>query len=981
MKKLRLLFLMGFLCAVQSLFAQIRVTGKVVGENNTPLAGATVNVKSTNTNVLTDAAGNFAINAPANSTLVFSYTGYQIVERSVETGNLNDFLIELRPAMAALTEVVVTGYTTQTRRQFTGSVSKVSGSDVSLQPIASFEQLLQGKTTGLLIQSQSGQPGSAAAVTIRGKGSIIGGTEPLYIVDGIQITGADFQGINPADIESYNVLKDAVATAQYGSRGANGVIVITTRRGQNAKTRFNYDFQYGVQALPTNKLKLLSAAEHIDYEFNYDRPDGMNPFSWTQADADSLSKLNVDWEDVIFRKAQTQQHILSATGGNERTRFFLSGSLFRQDGLVRTTALERYTGRANIDHTAGNLKIGLSTSVGYSTSSGTDENDNVITTPLNAFRWALPYTTPYNPDGSFNRDDAGDNPNPLVDLYLTTNQNKQIKAIGSVNLDYRLPFVRGLSVRTLWGIDFTDNQNERYIDVNSYSNDVVQGSSGAFTQNSLRRTRVTGTTSLNYEKRSGEHNFGAGVFLESIKRRTVTSGFTGYGLTGPLKNTAGITPGNATNNFIPDLNGNQNEEAIISYFFIGNYDYKGRYFLNLTGRRDGSSRLAPGFKFVNYGGIGVGWLLTAEDFMKNQQLFNNLRLKASFGSSGNSSIGDSYEAFEQFGAVSYNGVAGLSLINLKKPGLTWETRQTLNVGTEFTMFDSRLTGVIEAYRANTNGLFLNRQLSSTNGVGSIVTNMGKLRNQGIEIALAYDVIKSRNLTWNINANWTGNKSEIIALDGNDQNIEGIAINKVGQPLNSVYIVRYAGVNPDNGKAQYLTQDEKITETYNPNDAVIVGQFDPKGFGGFGTSLSVKGFELSVLFNYQYGHQVYNNGRADVENPQYWFSGLSRAMLREWKQQGDITDIPSAFSDFQYNTSRFVESGNFLRLRNVMLSYSLPKTLTDRLKLTGVRFFIQGQNLHTWHNFQGYDPEVATGALTGAQYPALKAFTGGISVGF
>ena len=981
MEKLRLLFLMGFLCAAQILYAQLRITGRVVGENNAPLSGATVNVKSTNTNVFTDANGNFTINAPSNSTLVISYSGYQTIERSIANANLNDILIELRSSTAALTEVIVTGYTTQTRRQFTGSVSRVSGAEVSMQPIASFEQLLQGKTTGLLIQSQSGQPGSAASVTIRGKGSVIGGTEPLYIVDGIQITGADFQGINPADIESYNVLKDAVSTSQYGSRGANGVIVITTRRGQNAKTRFNYDFQYGVQALPTNKLKLLSSAEHIDYEFNYNRPDGINPFGWTQAQADSLAKVNVDWEDVIFRKAQTQQHILSASGGNERTRFFLSGSVFRQDGLVRTTALERYTGRANIDHTAGNLKIGLSTSVGYSSSSGTDENDNVITTPLNAFRWAMPYTTPYNPDGSFNRDDAGDNPNPLVDLYLTTNKNKQIKAIGSVNLEYRLPFVRGLSARTLWGIDFTDNQNENYIDVNSYANEVVQGSSGAFRQNSLRRTRVTGTTSLNYEKRAGDHNFGAGLFLESIKRRTNSYGFTGYGLTGPLKNGAGITPGNATNNFIPDLNSNQNEEAIISYFFIGNYDFKGKYFVNLTGRRDGSSRLAPGFKFVNYGGIGLGWLVSAEDFMKTQRLFNTLRLKGSFGSSGNSNIGDSYEAFEQFGPVSYNGVAGLSLVNLKKPGLTWETRQTLNIGTEFTMFNNRLTGVVEAYSANTNGLFLNRQLSSTNGVGSVVTNMGKLRNQGLEISLGYDVIKSRNLTWNINANWTGNKSKIVALDGNDQNIQGISINKVGQPLNSIYLVRYAGVNPVNGEAQYVTRDGKITETYDPNDAVIVGQFDPKGFGGFGTSLSVKGFELSVLFNYQYGHKVYNNGRADVENPQYWYSGLSRAMLREWKQPGDITDIPSAFSDFQYSTSRFVESGDFLRLRNVMLSYSLPKTLTDRLKLTGIRFFIQGQNLYTWHNFQGYDPEVATGALTGAQYPALRAFTGGISVGF
>ena len=981
MKKMRFLFLMGLLCAAQFLYAQVRVSGRVTAENGSALAGATVSVKSTNTNAITDADGSFVISAPANSTLVFTFSGYQAVERTINNAALNDISIVLQPAEKALTEVVVTGYTTQTRRQFTGSIARVSGQEVALQPIASLEQLLQGKATGVLIQSQSGQPGSAAAVTIRGKGSVIGGTEPLYIVDGIQVTSADFQGINPADIETYNILKDAVATSQYGSRGANGVIVVATRRGQNAKTRFAYDFQYGLQMLPSNKLKLMNSAEHLDYEFNYDRPDGMNPFQWTQADRDSLLKLNPDWEEAIFRKAQTQQHILSATGGNDKTKFFLSGSIFRQDGLVYTTFLDRYTGRANIDHTAGNLKIGLSTSVGYSTFSGTEENDNVITTPLNAFRWMLPYVTPYGPDGDFNRDDPGGNPNPLVDLYLTTNRNKQIKGIGAINLEYRFPFARGLSVRTLWGIDFTDNQNEAYVDVNSYTNDVVQGSSGAFSVGSLRRTRVTGTTSLNYEKRVGEHNFNVGAFIESIKRKTTSSGFTGYGLIGPLKNAAGITPGNPTNNFIPDVKGDQTEEGIISYFLIGNYDYRGKYFLNLTGRRDGSSRLAPGFKYVNYGGIGLGWLLSAEDFMKDVSLINNLKLKASFGSAGNSNIGNSYEAFEQFGTTTYNGVAGLVLVNLKKPGLTWETRQTLNIGTEFTMFNNRLTGVVEVYNANTNRLYLNRQLSSTNGVGSIVTNMGKLRNQGIEIALGYDVIKSRDFTWNLNANWTGNKSKIIELDGNNENIEGISINQVGQPLNSVYIVRYAGVNPDNGEARYLAKDGKLTEIYDPNDAVIVGQFDPKGFGGFGTTFTYKGFELSALFNYQYGHKIYNNGRADVENPQYWFSGLATSMLREWKQQGDITDIPSAFSDFHYSSSRFIESGNFLRFRNVMLSYNFAKSITDRLKLSSIRLFVQGQNVYTWHNFQGYDPEISTGALTGAQYPALKAFTGGISVGF
>jgi hypothetical protein len=286
------------------------------------------------------------------------------------------------------------------------------------------------------------------------------------------------------------------------------------------------------------------------------------------------------------------------------------------------------------------------------------------------------------------------------------------------------------------------------------------------------------------------------------------------------------------------------------------------------------------------------------------------------------------------------------------------------------------------YSAITNGLYLNRQLSSTNGAGSITTNLGKLKNQGIEVALGYDIIKTRNLTLNFNANWTTNKSEIVALDGNNEIISGISTNRVGERANSVYLVRYAGVDKKTGEALYLKRDGKTTtDVYDPNDAVITGSFDPKGFGGFGTNVSWKGLEFSALFTYQYGYSVYNNARADVENPQYWYSGLSINMLREWKQDGDVTDVPSAFSDFRYATTRFLEKGDFLRLRNVTLGYSLPRSLTDKWKLNGVRVFVQGQNLYTWHSFLGYDPEVASGALTGAQYPALRAVTAGISVGF
>lgn len=960
-------------------WAQQEVTGIVTdARDNSPLAGVSVFVKGTRTGTTTGTDGRYRISTPGNATLVFSFTGFAEKEVQVSGNSAN---VSLDLAQTNLQEVVITGYTTQTRKQYTGSVSKIDGSEVNLQPIASLEQLLQGKSPGLLIQSQSGQPGSAASVTIRGKGSVLGGTQPLYIVDGIEVTAADFQGINPGDIESYNVLKDAVTTSQYGSRGANGVIVITTRRGRNAKTVINYDYQYGVQQLPKSKLVLLNSREKLDYEIYYDRPDGMNPFGWTQAEYDSLSHVNADWEGAMFRQAKTQQHILSATGGNDKTRFFISGSIFNQDGLVRTTRLNRYTGRANVDHTAGNLKIGLSTTVGYSKLSGTDENDNVISTPLNAYRWTMPYITPYLPDGSYNFSDPGENPNPLPDLFLNTNLNRQIKGIGVLSLDYKIAAVRGLSVRTQWGLDFTDDRNERYVDRNTQENQVQPGLAGSFTSNTVRRVRTTGTTSINYEKRLGDHNFGVGLFNEIIKRRFESTGFAGFGLVGPIKNASGITPGTPTNNFIPLVAGNATEESILSYFLIGNYDYRNKYFLNVTARRDGSSRLAKGKKFVNYGGLGLGWNITSEDFMANQRLFNNLKLKASYGSSGNAGIGDAYEALEQFGPAVYNGVGGLVLTNLRKDQLTWETRSTTNVGVEFAVLNNKLNGSVEVYEGITRGLYLNRLLSSTNGVGSIVTNMGRMANRGIEVSLEYELLRNRDWTISVNANWTANRSEILELDGNDEIVNGISINRIGERANSVYLVRYAGVDPDNGDALYYKKDGRtITNVYDPSDAVIVGSFDPKGYGGFGANITYKGFELSALFNYQYGFDIYNQARVDVENPQYWFSNLSRSMLREWQHPGDITDIPSPFNDFQDGTTRFLEKGDFLRFRNIMVSYTFPKSLIGRWKISNLRVFAQGQNLMTWHNFQGYDPEVFTGVLTGAHYPALKAVTIGASIG-
>jgi len=367
--------------------------------------------------------------------------------------------------------------------------------------------------------------------------------------------------------------------------------------------------------------------------------------------------------------------------------------------------------------------------------------------------------------------------------------------------------------------------------------------------------------------------------------------------------------------------------------------------------------------------------------MNNLKFINDLKLKVSYGTSANQGVGDDYESKEQFGPISYNGVGGLILTNLKKGNLTWETRRTFNTGIDFAILKNKISGSVEFYNANTTGLYLNRQISGTNGANTILTNLGKLQNRGIEVALNFTPIHNRDVTWNIGGNFTYNRNRILQLDGTSENINGLSINRVGESANSIFLVKYAGVDPATGEALYYSKNGKdISNQYDPNDKVIVGKFDPPYFGGFSSSVNVRGIELSVLFTYSFGNKIYNRDRVNVENPTYYVSNLSNEMLTEWQQPGDITNIPSPFNDFQPNTTRFLEDGKYLRLRNIGMSYTFPAALLGKHKINSLRFFVQGQNMFTWSKFKGYDPEIATGALQGAQYPALKTITFGMNIG-
>jgi TonB-dependent starch-binding outer membrane protein SusC len=979
MRKLLLLsFLLMSFCMQHAMAQSRTITGKVMdAASNQALPGVTVLAKGTQVGTATGADGSYSLDVPAGSnTLVFRYIGYEVKE--VAIGSSNVINTTLGVDAKQLNEVVVTGYTTQNQREVTGSVSTVKADDIKQAPLGSFDQALQGRAPGILVQSNSGQPGAAANVVIRGKGSIIGNNEPLYVMDGVQISANDFATLNPSDFATYTLLKDASATSIYGSRGANGVVVITTKKGVAGTTRINYDGQYGYSTTPENRLEVMNTAQKLEYEL----ANG-NPYGWTAAELAELRKIDTNWEDVFFRTGKTQNHTLSASGGSDKTTYFLSGSIFDQTGTVRNTGLERATGRANVASSAGDFNFGINSTFGVSDFKNTSEANSGIASPLNAIRWSNPYETPYDAQGNYTQQASGQ-PNALQELLENSNLRKQLKGVGNIFLHYDAPFIDGLQLRTTWGGDFTSNESTGYVSPTTYSGQFSTGGSGSFGRGYFRRFRYTGTTSAHYDTKFGEeHTLSVGLFNEIVKANSRGFNFTGYGLGGAFQNEAGITPGNATNGFIPAVGGNGTENALLSYFTNINYGFRDRYFLTVGARRDGSSRFGADRRFANFSSVGFSWIMTDESFMSGfDNIFDEVKFKVSYGSAGNQALTDDFASRELLRRSVYGGISGLQQFQLANPLLQWERKTTFNTGLELTALNGRIGATIEFYNSITSDLFLDRQLSRTTGYDALVSNVGELRNRGVEVALNGTLIKTDGFSWNVNVSLTRNQNEVLSLVGDDEQIgSGLFVNRVGEPINSIFVVRYAGVNPANGNPQYLDINGEITEKYSPNDRVIVGSAEAPFFGGFGTSLNYKGIEVSSFFSFVKGNKLFNNDRANIENPLYIYDNLNVDLLNEWRTPGQITNIPRSSAPFRSGTTHFVEDGDFLRLRNLVISYAIPNSLTSNVGLRNIRVFAQGQNLKTWTNFQGFDPEVTNGSLVGAQYPALRTITFGLNVGF
>ncbi len=976
-----------FFCLVNvfSAWAQVTVSGKVVSqEDGQAMPGINIVVKGTTTGTVTNVSGVYTVSIPSGDVvLIFSFVGYETQE--VKVGQRSTIDVMMLPDQRQLEEVVVTGYREESRRSLPGSVAVVKSDKIQNVPIASFDQVLQGRVPGMLVSGGSGQPGTAATVIIRGIKSLSGSNGPLYVLDGVPIAPGVFNTLNPNDFESITVLKDASAAALYGSRGANGVVVITTKRGKAGETTVNYNFQYGVSYAPQNRLEVMNSDEKIDFEL---ATGGSILSTYTNEELTRLRAINTNWQDVLFRTAHTVQHDLSIQGGNENTTFFISGNYTDQEGTVTNTGLKRYTAKFNIQHEANHFRMGMNTTLGYSKNLTTLEGNSYIGSPLNAVRWTNPYEKPYDDNGDYTKIRSGQ-PNALQELLENHRIFNDVKGIVNIYAEYFVPSVQGLSIKTSWGTDYTQRESDVYFDKSTYTGQQTPGQSGSQSRSSNYNVNFVGTTSVNYRTSfKDDHELSASLYHEIVYSQSKGFGYTGYGINGNLKNDGGIT---VSSTYLPALSGSNTESALQSIFAEANYGFKKKYFAKAGFRRDASSRFGVDNRNANFYSIGFNWKVSDEAFFQNfTSKVGFLKFYANIGTSGNQTgIGDfgSLALFNQ--GASYDGSTGIVQTQPANPNLGWETVQSFNAGIEYSVWKNRISGTVEYYVNTTRDMLLPAQLSRTSGFPSITQNVGRMQNRGIEVDISATVLRMQGFTWNVNANVTYNKNEILQLVDGDEIVNGnLTITKVGYPAFTNYVVPYAGVNPANGDGLYRKKDGSLTNQFSTNDLVPAGTRFAPWFGGFTNTFSYKGIDLSIFFSWVSGNKVYNNDRTNVENPTYYADNLARSMLNAWKQPGDITDVPRVQTTgglttdpFQGQTTRFVEDGSFLRLRNVTLSYNLPPKIIAKSKLRSVRVYVQGQNLWTLFKFQGWDPELAAGFLTGAQYPALRTVMGGINIGF
>ena len=993
------------------------IRGKVTSENGDPLGGVSVAAKNAKVGTATDSKGDFALTLDDQvTTLVFTHVGY--ITREVTLNEGSNLSVVLHVDAKGLSDVVVVGYGQVKKNDVTGAVSTIPVREMKKLAVTSIDQALQGRAAGVLITQNSGAPGGSTTIRIRGGNSIQGDNEPLYVIDGVPFkndgvsTGSSFNvlsTLNPNDIESVSILKDASSTAIYGSRGANGVVIITTKRGKAGKPVITFESYYGIQKI-RRKYPVLSGGEYAAFLNDVNINDGRAPI-FSQVQIDSIGK-GVDWQDEIFERAPISNYQLSMSGGDEKTQYAMTAGYFNQDGVVKKSGFERYSFRINLDKRINDrLKIGNSLSINRTTTDqsrtdGTLGSAGLVTIAALQFPPIVPIR---NSDGSYVITSPYLNftaDNPVALALDSKNRNTAYRIFGNLFGEYRI--IEGLTFKVIVGVDGILQKQGVYTP-RTVSSGLSQG--GFASVSNTQSLTWINENLLTYNKAIGlDHHINLLAGYTQQANRTESSSSSSRNFVDDNLGYNNLALGSVA--LVP--NSSVNTWGLKSYLGRVNYNFKNKYLVTASIRADGSSRFGKNNRYAYFPSGAVAWKISEEPFFGAGNVFSELKLRASYGLTGNQDGIGNYPAYSLLGTQNYvfgNVVStGVGPAQIANPDLSWETTKQADIGLDMGLLNGRLTLTADVYLKKTRDLLLNLTIPSTSGFSSAIKNLGSVENKGIELT-----ISSRNLTgefqWNTDLNVSTNKNSVTDIGGAKEIFAGEVANiaqslnsgviRVGLPLGSFYGYITDGVYQTAAEISKLSDaqakkpgDRKYRDLNNDNvindlDRTVIGTAQPKYIGGFTNTFSYKGIELSVFLQGVYGNDILNANRFELE----YLNGTnnqSKDVLRRWSLTNTNTDIPRATSTRPANriSTRQIEDGSYLRLKNIQLAYTFPASFVDALKVQSIRLHVSLQNFVTWTNYSGFDPEVnrfgqdsRSQGFDYSGYPAAKTVFFGLNVGF
>ncbi len=1003
------------LFSVATLFAQRTITGTITDPNKEPLVGATVLVQGTSTGTASDGNGEFSLNVPASGTaIVVSYTGFTTSIIPL-TGESN-YAITLELEAAILQDVVVVGYGTASKKELTGSVSKVNSDAISRLPVTGVDQALQGQAPGIQVTSASGTPGASVSVRVRGPSSITAGNQPLYVIDGIPLNNSNLSQIgfggqqdnplanlNPSDIESIEVLKDAAAASIYGSRASNGVVLITTKRGKSQKTAVNLSTYYGTQEA-WRTIETLTGPEFTSLINEQRAAAGL---AARYAQPDTFPTTN--WQEEIFRSAPISNTDLSFTGGNDRTKFFVGASYFTQDGTIKGSGFDRYSARINLDNLVSDkFKVGTSTSLSRAVSNRIN-NDNNIFGVLSTAVLVGSHIPVYNPDGTYARDPFNSIENPVAAYREPTNETRNDRILSNIFGEYQI--LNDLAFRTSFSLDYLTFREFRF---NPSTTNAGAGSRGQGFEGLSQNVTWINENYFTYRKTFGKINFDA--LLGASFQHTDTESFLTQGDNFPGNTIRTLNAASVYRN----ITSNRTEWGLNSYFSRLNLNYQQKYFVSGSVRADGSSRFGANNRWGVFPSVSVAWRISEEGFLQDNSLISELKLRASWGVRGNQELGGNFQSLSLIGVgFNYNQTAGLAPNQLGNPDLTWEEREDIDLGLDLGLFNDRLTITVEAYQGTTNELLLNRPLVFTSGYANITENIGSVRNRGMDISIFSTNIQTEKFSWSTSFNLSFFKNEVLKLAGTPFAAGFASWVEEGQPLGAfrgyevVKIFQNQGeIDALNAKAKEMSGSSSAvyqSTSTRPGDIMfadlngdglvtsadqkIIGDANPEFYGGITNNLAGFGFDFSFFFQFQFGNEIWNNTRSFAEGMNGQF-GQFATVRNRWTASNPTEDTryPRAINGDPNNnrriSTRFLEDGSYLRLKNISLGYTLPERLTKKIGLSKLRVYATGQNLITITDYSGFDPEVSTFGETNTApgtdfltFPQARVVLFGLNVGF